>query len=151
MLVKLHVNQNTYQYEYHSRDHQRRTRGASWDMCVFQISWCLVFPKIASALIPDLHFEILFWRETWGLESKSFPPPLPLVWPAGHSVRDCILTQYLPVYVCTTHIAHVLLPVNWVYLSMTDKIARCRHTYLCLQEEVENVARMNEFMHDHCT
>lgn len=46
-------------------------------MCVFQISWCLVFPKIASALIPDLHFEILFWRETWGLESKSFPPPLP--------------------------------------------------------------------------
>lgn len=93
-----------------------------------------------------------FFGEKLGVWKVSLSlHPSPLVWPAGHSVRDCILTQYLPVYVCTTHIAHVLLPVNWVYLSMTDKIARCRHTYLCLQEEVENVARMNEFMHDHCT
>lgn len=71
-----------------------------------------------------------------------------LVWPAGHSVRDCILTQYLPVCVCTVHIAHVLKPVNWVYISMTDKIARCRHSYLCYVSETGNrKSCTNEWIH----
>lgn len=98
----------------------------------------------------DLHFEILL-AEKLNLYEVSVPfHPSPVV-------RLAIL-QYVTLWhstfavcVCSTHIAHVLIPVNLVYILMTDKIAHWRHTCSCLREEIKNLAWMTEFLHGHST
>lgn len=107
--------------------------------------------------------KLLYWstlwnpscRETQSLWSTCSLPSLPPLPPlprrkAGHSaVRDYFDT--VPFQSVFVQLAHVLIPVNLVYILMTDKIARCRHTCSCLREEIKNLAWMTKFLHGHST